>query len=143
MKRHFVLAILATAALAVPCRAESFFKDALRSATQGMGQQQQGVAGAAAGSTNLPAGQYMMTNMYNGQGFYVTITPQGQMFAQDPRTVQVVFQPAQGQFVNQGMPPQDLQQGMPGMPQQAPQQGGGFGSLLKNTLMNNFAQPQQ
>lgn len=143
MKRQLVFAGFAAALLcSQPCQAENFFKDALRSATQGgLGGQQQ-VAGSPAGNTNLPPGQYMMTSMYSGQAFYVTVTQQGQMYAADPRTVQVFIQP-QGQqpLLNQGGFPQ--QQMMPG--QQVPQQtGGGFGSLLKNTLMNGMGgQPQQ
>lgn len=141
MKRHLVLAgFAATLLSSQPCQAENFFKDALRSAAQGIGGQQQ-VAGSPAGNTNLPPGQYMMTSMYSGQAFYVTVTQQGQMFAADPRTVQVYFQP-QGQqpLMNQGYQQQQM---MPG--QQMPQQGGGFGSMLKNTLMNNLGggQPEQ
>lgn len=116
MKRHLVVALVASVVLAAPCLADNFFKDALRSAAQGALGGGQGAAGQAAGQTNLPAGQYMMTNMYTGQGFYVTITPQGQIFAQDPRAVQVILQPAgQAPLMNQGYP----QQG-----------GGGIGGLL-------------
>lgn len=143
MKRHFVIATIATLSLASPCFAQNFLKDALRSAAQGMGGQQQ-VAGSNAGNTNLPAGQYMMTNMYNGQAFYVTITQQGQMFAADPRTVQVFFQPAGGQppLMNQGFGQQMPLQQQQMMPQQG---GGGIGSLLKNTLLNQYGQqpPEQ
>lgn len=106
MKRHFVIALVSSVALAAPCMGDNFFKDALRNAAQGAlgGGGGQQIAGQAAGNTNLPAGQYMMTNMFSGQGFYVTITPQGQMFAQDPRAVQVILQPAGQPLMNQGIP---------------------------------------
>lgn len=122
--------LLLAAASMVPCQAQ-FLKKLEQQFMQG----NQGTAGMAgdqgqvAGNTSLPAGQYMMTNMQSGQGFYVTINPQGQMFITAPaggQQQQQMMPGAQGQ----GLPPQGV------APATQQQQGGGFGGMMKNSLGN-------
>lgn len=74
-----------------------------------------------AGSTNLPAGQYMLTNLNSGQALYVVVNAQGQMLAQDPRYLEI----------NVTTPSNAV--AMPGgaIPGQQQQPGGGFSGLLK------------
>lgn len=148
--RYWLLGALLLLSSNSPCFAENFLKDMAKNMITGGGQQQQqqGVGGNAVGQASLPPGQYMMTNLSTGQGFYVFITGQGQIVAQDPRLLQVTVQPLQaggGGFIQPapgGLMPQ--QQGY-GQPQQ-PQQGGGLGSMMRgalNNYMQGQGQPQQ
>ncbi|MBX9696345.1 MAG: hypothetical protein K2Z81_28415, partial [Cyanobacteria bacterium] len=48
----------------------------------------QGTAGLMqAGNTSLPAGQYVLTNINNGQALYVEIDSFGKLLAQDPKAL--------------------------------------------------------
>lgn len=86
------------------------------------------------GTSTLPAGQYLMSNLATGQSLYVVVNPQGQMLGQDPRALQVSLGPAQGAPIQSTQPA-------------APAAGGsGFGGLLKQGLdtfiQNRNSQPQ-
>lgn len=93
------------------------------------------------GSTSLPAGQYMMTNINTGQSYYIFINAQGQLMAQDPRALQF--------NVQQLNIPATSAPGATNATTPSPAQGG-FGGMLKQGLnsflqnqMNNSAAPQQ
>lgn len=85
------------------------------------------------GTSTLPAGQYLMSNLATGQSLYVIVNPQGQMLGQDPRALQVSLGPVQGAAIQSAQPA-------------APVGGGGFGGLLKQGLdtliQNRNSQPQ-
>jgi hypothetical protein len=79
-----------------------------------------------AGSTNLPAGQYMLTNLNSGQALYVVVNAQGQLLAQDPRYLEInVTAPANAAAIPGTAIPGAA---IPGQQQQS---GGGFSGLLK------------
>jgi len=84
------------------------------------------------GTSTLPAGQYLMSNLATGQSLFVVVNPQGQMLGQDPRAIQVALQPASSAPLQPGAP--------------AATGGNGFGGLLKQGLdsfiQNKFTQPQ-
>ncbi|MCC6977652.1 MAG: hypothetical protein IT343_04985 [Candidatus Melainabacteria bacterium] len=86
------------------------------------------------GTSTLPAGQYLMSNLATGQSLFVVVNPQGQMLGQDPRAIQVALQPMQS------APAQPAVTGAPATG------GSGFGGLLKQGLdsfiQNKFTQPQ-
>lgn len=86
------------------------------------------------GTSSLPAGQYLMSNLATGQSLFVVVNAQGQMSGQDPRAIQVALQPAQGG---------NFQTGGTGIPTTG---GSGFGGMLKQGLdsliQNKFSQPQ-
>lgn len=93
------------------------------------------------GTSTLPAGQYLMSNLATGQSLFVIVSPQGQMTAQDPRAIQVSLGAS-------ATMPIGAQPGAPatgGQPAGA-QGSGGFGGLLKQGLdsfiQNKFTQPQ-
>lgn len=91
------------------------------------------------GTSTLPAGQYLMSNLATGQSLFVVVNPQGQMLGQDPRALQVSIQPAAGAPIGSTQPTgQPAVQGNTGT--------GGFGGLLKqglDTFINNkFSAPQ-
>ena len=125
----FILSCLLAAANVNPCEAQ-FLKKLEQSLMQGQGPNGLlgGGPGQMAGNTNLPAGQYMMTNMQTGQGFYVTINPQGQMFITSPAGNQQQMMPGAN---GQGLPPQGV---APALMQQ--QQSGGVGGMMKNGMGN-------
>ena len=130
MKR-FALFLLVSCLLAAPnCEAQMLKKlgqELLNGASGGgmPGMNGAGTAGQPAGQTNLPPGQYMMSNMSTGQGYYILVDGNGQMYASLPNGVQ-----------NQGMTQQN---GMMGGAT-----GGGIGGLLQNfTGGQNNAYPVQ
>lgn len=138
MKRLSLL-LLAMTFCALPCQAQ-FLKELGKELLGGAGAQQmpgqQQQAGAPAGSTSLPPGQYMMTNMGTGQGYYVMVDANGQMFASVPQGGQVQAPQAVSGPLG-GLVPQlggqaQLQQQQP----QQQQQQGGFGGFVKGTLNN-------
>lgn len=84
------------------------------------------------GTSTLPAGQYLMSNLATGQSLFVVVNQQGQMMGQDPRAVQVSLNASNGAPMQSGMP--------------ATTGGGGFGGLLKqglDTFIQNRTAPQQ
>lgn len=91
------------------------------------------------GTSTLPAGQYLMSNLSTGQSLFVIVSPQGQMTAQDPRAIQVSLGPSSSMPIG-GQP--TVGNPITG----APTGGGGFGGMLKQGLdtliQNKFAQPQ-
>ncbi|PZM79265.1 MAG: hypothetical protein DKT66_22565 [Candidatus Melainabacteria bacterium] len=91
------------------------------------------------GTSTLPAGQYLMSNLATGQSLFVIVSPQGQMTAQDPRAVQVSLGAS-------AVAPIGAAPTQPGMPGTNPTGGGGFGGLLKQGLdtfiQNKFTAPQ-
>jgi hypothetical protein len=127
MKRYAagILVVVAMAALVMPCQAQ-FLKKLEQNILGGQGQGQ-GPGGlqqpTLVGNVNLPPGQYMMTNVQTGQGFYVAIQA-GQMYL------------TSGQ---QQMAPQMM---APGQGYMQPQQGGA-GGLVRNFLRNELAPQQQ
>lgn len=131
MKR-FALFLLVSFLLAAPnCEAQMLKKlgqELLNGATGGgmPGMNGAGTAGQPAGQTNLPPGQYMMSNMSTGQGYYILVDNNGQMYASIPNGTQTMA---------------------PGMVQQGGLMGGGtggVGGLLQNfTGGQNTGYPQQ
>lgn len=102
-----------------------------------LGMTQQAGAMVPSGTTNLPAGQYALTNLNSGQAYIVVVSPNGQMFAQDPRMLQISIgvngQPLAGQ---PGLLPGSTQQnGIGGMIKQ------GIGSFLQNSLTPGSTAP--
>lgn len=93
------------------------------------------------GTSTLPAGQYLMSNLSTGQSLYVVVNPQGQMLGQDPRALQVSLQPTQTMPIQPGQPAAPIG-GVGGVGG-----GGGFGGLLKQGLdtfiQNRNSQPGQ
>lgn len=88
------------------------------------------------GNTNLPTGQYMMTNMNTGQSYYVFVSGTGQLMVQDPRALNISVQ-----ALNQApATPVTPAVGAPANPQNATG-GRGFGSILKQGL-DTFLQTQ-
>ncbi|MBX9939531.1 MAG: hypothetical protein K2Y32_09770 [Candidatus Obscuribacterales bacterium] len=88
------------------------------------------------GNTNLPTGQYMMTNMNTGQSYYVFVSGTGQLMVQDPRALNISVQ-----ALNQAAAaPVTPTAGAPANPQNAAG-GRGFGSILKQGL-DTFLQTQ-
>lgn len=94
------------------------------------------------GTTSLPSGQYMMTNINTGQSYYIFINAQGQLMAQDPRALQ--FNVQQLNIPAASVPGTTNPTTTTGPAQ------GGFGGMLKQGLnsflqnqMNNSAAPQQ
>ncbi|MBX9951318.1 MAG: hypothetical protein K2Y39_19270 [Candidatus Obscuribacterales bacterium] len=89
------------------------------------------------GTSTLPAGQYLMSNLATGQSLFVIVSPQGQMTAQDPRAIQVSLGASATMPVS-AQPGAPATTGAPGS--------GGFGGLLKQGLdtfiQNKFTQPQ-
>lgn len=100
----------------------------------GMTQQSGGMV--PSGTTNLPPGQYALTNLNSGQGYIVVVSQNGQIFAQDPRLLQVSIgtaaQPLSGQ---PGLLPGNTQGGIGGMIKQ------GLGSFLQNSLTPGSTAP--
>ncbi len=91
------------------------------------------------GTSTLPAGQYLMSNLSTGQSLYVVVNPQGQMLGQDPRALQVSLQPTQTMPLQTGQPAAPAGIGGIGG------SGGGFGGLLKqglDTFINRNGAPQ-
>ena len=136
MKRLAVFALVAFM-LAVPACQAQFLKKLGQELLQGNsampGQNGGGLAGTPAGSTNLPPGQYMMTNMNTGQGFYIMVDNQGQMYASQPQAGQTM----PGQFgAGAVMPGQQTMPGQFGAGQQ--QQQGGVGGFMKNLLKDQL-----
>lgn len=91
------------------------------------------------GTSTLPAGQYLMSNLATGQSIFVIVNPQGQMTAQDPRAIQVSLGPTANMPV--GAPT-----GAVSPTSGIPMGGGKFGGILKQGLdsliQNKFTQPQ-
>ncbi len=83
-----------------------------------------------AGTSTLPPGQYVLTNLNTGLALYVVISQQGQLLAQDPRLLQISAQPLSTQQAQQVVQQQQQQQ-----------QPTGFGGLLKQGL-GSFLQNQ-
>lgn len=89
-----------------------------------------------AGTSTLPPGQYMLTNMNTGLALYVVINPQGQMLAQDPRLLQISAQPLSAQQAQQVVQQQEQQPAsFGGLLKQ------GLGSFLQNKLAPTGTQP--
>lgn len=76
------------------------------------------------GNTNLPSGQYMITNMNSGQSYYAFVNQSGQLLVQDPRALQFSVQQ------------QGAQIGTAVSGQSQSQSGSGFGGFLKQGLQN-------
>lgn len=139
--RYLILSLLCLSA-AIPCHAQGTFQEMRSRAQQMLQQQQQGqqgqlqgqqmpgqTASMPSGTSSVQPGTYMMSNMETGQAFFVNVVPGGQMFAVDPRSVQVSFSPMGGG----------------GMMQQQ-QSGNGLGGMIKGTLGNYLEKklaPQQ
>lgn len=88
------------------------------------------------GNTNLPNGQYMMTNMNTGQSYYVFVSGTGQLMVQDPRALNISVQ-----ALNQApATPVTPAASAPASPQNAAG-GRGFSSILKQGL-DTFLQTQ-
>lgn len=102
------------------------------SVTAAKAQLQQPAGLLQAGNSNLPQGQYMMTNINTGQSYYVFINSGGQMMAQDPRALQVNVLPLTAGTVNPAVPAQTQPRGFGGMLRQ------GLDSYLQNSV-----KPQQ
>ncbi len=109
--------------MALPCQAQ--FLKQLKDNLVNQAQQQAPGAQQLIGNVNLPAGQYMMTNVQSGQAFYVFVQ-NGQMFLNN-------------------QPQQQLQQTQqPAVPGQTMTESGK--GMLKNFLRNQLTpqtQPQQ
>jgi len=111
MKRSIALSLVALIFIGIPCQAQ-IFKKLEQDLMGGQSQGQTQVQAQLIGNVNLPPGQYMMTNVQTGQGFYVVVQ-NGQMFLSGQQaTPQGMMPPGQG----------GMQQGA----------GGGFGNFLKN-----------
>ncbi|HMW89078.1 MAG TPA: hypothetical protein PKN86_04790 [Candidatus Obscuribacter sp.] len=93
------------------------------------------------GNTNMPAGQYMMTNMNSGQSYYVLVNGTGQLLVQDPRALQFNVQPlAAATTAGATSTAQPAQPNAPATP------AGGFSSILKqglDTFLQTRTQPAQ
>jgi hypothetical protein len=158
MKRYAVLFPVVLASMVslllptIPCQAQL-----LQKLEQGlMGSQGQGQGGmfgqqsqqTLLGNVNLPAAQYMMTNVQTGQAFYVTVQ-NGQMYMTG-QAAQQGMMPGQGMMQGQGMiPGQGMMSGqgmMNGMQQQQGGMGGimngGLGGFLKKELSGQQGQQQ-
>jgi len=140
MKR-FSLLLLAMTFCAMPCQAQ-FLKDLGKELLGGAGgqqmqqQQQTGAAGTPAGSTSLPPGQYMMTHMGTGQGYYVMVDNNGQMYASVPQGNQAPAAQSTGGPLGGALGGLVPQMNGQTQPQQQQQQQGGFGGFVKGTLNN-------
>lgn len=95
------------------------------------------------GTTSLPTGQYMMTNINTGQSYYIFINAQGQLMAQDPRALQFNVQQL-------NIPAVTAAGTAPAATTTTPGQGGfggmlkqGLNSFLQNQMNNGSALPQQ
>lgn len=100
------------------------------------------------GTTSLPSGQYMMTNINTGQSYYIFINAQGQLMAQDPRALQ--FNVQQLNIPAASVPGASNATTTTTAPNTTGPAQGGFGGMLKQGLnsflqnqMNNSAAPQQ
>lgn len=91
------------------------------------------------GTTSLPTGQYMMTNINTGQSYYIFINAQGQLMAQDPRALQFNVQQLNipAGTVPAATTTTPAQGGFGGMLKQ------GLNSFLQNQMNNGSAPPQQ
>lgn len=98
--------------------------------------------GVLTGTTALPPGYYSITNMQTQQSFYLSVSPGGQTFAIDPRTVQSFSPPvsAQQSQAPAGAPQDDPSATPQSMKQQAVSKiGAAAKSTLTNYLQNKFA----
>ncbi|MBX9686801.1 MAG: hypothetical protein K2X27_08875 [Candidatus Obscuribacterales bacterium] len=130
-----VFLVLAVNLWSNPCQAQ-FLKKLSEELLQGQSNQQNNPAsiqsqGSPAGNTNLPPGQYMMTNMNTGQGFYIMVNGNGQMFASIPGSGQ--------NLPTQSATPPMVPGSNPALNQPATQNG--VGGFMKGAL-NNFLQNQ-
>ncbi|MBI5173081.1 MAG: hypothetical protein HY986_09340 [Candidatus Melainabacteria bacterium] len=127
------LSILVYAALALPLLAAAGIPSSVA--------QNQSGGLIPMGNTNMPAGQYMMTNMNSGQSYYVLVNGTGQLLVQDPRALQFNVQPlAAATTAGAGTTAQPAQPNAPTTP------GGGFSSILKqglDTFLQTRTQPAQ
>lgn len=150
--RYLLLAAFVMLSSSQSCHAENFLSKMAQELAGGQGQvMQPGTNAIQAGNTSLPAGQYMMTNMSTGIGFYVFVTGNGQMFAQDPRQSQFSFGGGGGLLNRFGQQQQQFPPGYNGggypppgygaQPAQ-PQGRGGFGGLMRGAL-DTLQQGQQ
>jgi hypothetical protein len=121
MKRSVALSLVAFIFIGTPCHAQ-FFKKLEQDLVGGQNQGQTQVQAQLIGNVNLPPGQYMMTNVQTGQGFYVVVQ-NGQMFLSGQQGTPQMMAPGQG----------GIQQGS----------GGGLGNFLKNELMPQQQIPSQ
>jgi hypothetical protein len=122
MKRSIALLLLALGFIATPCQAQ-FFKKLEQDLMGGQNPGQTQVQAQLVGNVNLPPGQYMMTNVQTGQGFYVVVQ-NGQMFLSGQQGIPQTIAPGQGAIQQQGT-------------------GGGFGNFLKNELAPQQQFPNQ
>lgn len=96
------------------------------------------------GSTSLPQGQYMLTNLRTGQAVYVEIDAGGRLMAQDPRALQWSVTPVNNGY---GTPPAVMPSGSAidtTGDTGSQKQGSMWGGLLKQgmqSILNNKAQP--
>jgi hypothetical protein len=84
------------------------------------------------GTSSLPAGQYLMSNLATGQSLFVVVNAGGQMLGQDPRALQVSINPAAGAPIGSAQQQGSTQPIIPGIP--GTNTGNGFGGLLKQGL---------
>lgn len=88
------------------------------------------------GSSSLPQGQYMLTNMNTGQALYMEIDASGRLYAQDPRALSITANPS-----NTPNSTNSMQSNAYSQDNGAQTQGGSiWGGLLKrgmNSIINN------
>jgi len=120
MKRTVALSLVALIFIGIPCQAQ-ILKHLEQDLMGGQGQTQ--VQAQLVGNVNLPPGQYMMTNVQTGQGFYVTVQ-NGQMYLSAQQGTQQMMAPGQQGGMQRGT-------------------GGGFGNFLKNELTPQQQFPNQ
>src|SRR5690606_12579666 len=88
------------------------------------------------GSSSLPQGQYMLTNMNTGQALYMEIDASGRLYAQDPRALSIT-----ANLSNTPNSTNSMQSNAYSQDNGAQTQGGSiWGGLLKrgmNSIINN------
>lgn len=127
---RILLSLVIVLAVVTPCQAQ-FFKKLGQELLQGASGQQTGAQGQSVGSTSIPPGRYMVTNLQTCQAFYLTVESTGQMFAASPYNQQQGGMPGSMLSGQQTLAPA----------QQIPQ--GGSGSGMQNFLQNGIAPIQQ
>jgi hypothetical protein len=111
MNRSVALSLVALIFIGIPCQAQ-ILKHLEQDLMGGQNQGQTQVQAQLVGNVNLPPGQYMMTNVQTGQGFYVVVQ-NGQMYLSGQQGTQQMMAPGQQGGMQRGT-------------------GGGFGNFLKN-----------
>lgn len=140
---RYMLSLIIVLLVAAPCHAQLLKKleqELMQGQQGGMGQNMMGGGGTPAGQTTLPPGQYMMTNMQTGQGFYVMVQNGGQMYVSQAKNGQ-----QQGMMGGASQMMGGQSQMMPGQYPMQQQSGSGVGGMMKNFLKNELSpqgQPQ-